>query len=79
MPERAYIFETLFFLLAIVLLITAFKFPKDVFVKLPLEILKLPLRLFSEAFFLGFFRDVFPMGKPRSKGKQIKPRSRKAI
>jgi uncharacterized Tic20 family protein len=38
--QRYYILEGLFILLGLGLLVTAIKYPKDVFVKLPLEIIK---------------------------------------
>lgn len=42
--QRYYIIEGLFILLGLALVVTAIKYPKDVFVKLPLEIIKLPFR-----------------------------------
>jgi len=42
--HRYYILEGLFILLGLVLVATAIKYPKDVFVKLPIEIIKLPFR-----------------------------------
>jgi hypothetical protein len=42
--QRYYIIEGLFVLVGIAFLVTAIKYPKDVFVKLPLEIIKLPFR-----------------------------------
>jgi len=42
--QRYYIIEGLFILVGIAFLVTAIKYPKDVFVKLPLEIIKLPFR-----------------------------------
>jgi hypothetical protein len=42
--QRYYIIEGLFILVGLALLVTAIKYPKDVFVKLPIEIIKLPFR-----------------------------------
>ncbi len=42
--QRYYILEGLFILLGLGLLVTAIKYPKDVFIKLPLEIIKFPFR-----------------------------------
>jgi len=42
--QRYYILEGLFILLGLALLVAAFKYPKDTFIKLPLEIIKLPFR-----------------------------------
>lgn len=42
--QRYYIIEGLFILVGLALLVTALKYPKDVFIKLPLEIIKLPFR-----------------------------------
>lgn len=42
--QRYYIIEGLFILIGLGLLITAIRYPKDVFIKLPLEIIKFPFR-----------------------------------
>ena len=42
--ERNYILEGIFILLGLAAIATAIKYPKDVFIKLPLEIIKAPFR-----------------------------------
>ena len=43
--ERNYVVEAILVLLGVAAIVTAIKYPKDVFVKLPMEILKFPFRL----------------------------------
>lgn len=46
--ERNYIIESLFIVLGLALIATAIKYPKDIFIKLPVEIIKLPFRFFFQ-------------------------------
>jgi hypothetical protein len=59
--HRYYVLEIIFILLGIALTVTAVRYPKDVLVKLPLELIKLPFRIIWEKALALFTLLILPV------------------